>query len=93
MAKLIINIDDDLLNGDIRDIEYAEALDSAISSGVLLPTNATNGDVIKALFPNAEYNKYKTMVEMDIQLTIATYYSTSSDIDWCNAPYEGGENG
>ena len=80
MAKLIIDIDDDLLNGDIRDIEYAEALDNAISRGVLLPANATNGDIIKAMFPNID--KYKNTLLKDGRKNVLF------GDDWWNTPYE-----
>lgn len=54
-----------------------EVVKQAIRNGVILPDNATNGDVIKALFNKTEYPKL-------IRLLM------TSDSFW-NAPYKGGQ--
>lgn len=55
-----------------------EVVKQAIRNGVILPNNATNGDMIKALFNETEYPKL-------IRLLM------TSDSFW-NAPYKGGQN-
>lgn len=55
-----------------------EVVKQAIRNGVILPNNATNGDMIKALFNETEYPKL-------IRLLM------TSDSFW-NAPYKGGQD-
>ncbi len=54
-----------------------EVLKQAIRKGVILPDNATNGDVIKVLFNETEYPKLKRLL-------------MTSDSFW-NAQYKGGQ--
>ena len=61
----------------ISNVWVASELMDALDNAVTLPDNATNGDVIKALFNEAEYPKL-------IRLLMA------SDSFW-NAPYKGGQ--
>ena len=52
-----------------------------------IPDNATNGDVIKAIFPNV----YSEECDYDIFITLDG--DTRFTYDWWNAPYKrGGEN-
>ena len=53
---------------------------------IIIPDNATNGDVIKAMFPNIE-----TFEEEDVPQNI--YFSIEGDVlclrkEWWNAPYK-----
>ena len=59
----------------------------AIHDGTPIPDNATNGDMIKALFPEAEIiiNK-KNMISWMYKGMIKTY-----PLDWWNAPYKRGK--
>lgn len=66
-------------------------------SAVLIPEGATNGDVIKALFPNAEFDNAKPFTDgrwetmnLDTENRIrATYKPTQlrTYADWWNAQY------
>ena len=65
-----------LLCADMRD---------ALVSGTPIPDNATNGDVIKAIFPNSDIEEHRTymkIVEGDYLLPCAYL--------WWNAPYQKG---
>ncbi len=91
--KLIVDIDDNLYtrlfdNGDeyVADMRRACV---AIRKGKSLPNNATNGDMIKAIFPNLEWLRGSKDVD---------YYYLDSDTpyapklctfkSWWNAPYK-----
>lgn len=54
----------------------------AIVSGTPIPDNATNGDVIKAMFPNIKVNVSGGVVRSDRY--------TQFDLSWWNAPYQKG---
>lgn len=80
--KVITNIPEDMLQ-ELKDGCFGAKhtmydLAGAICNGVVLPDNATNGDVIKALFNKTEYPKL-------IRLLM------TSDSFW-NAPYKGGQD-
>lgn len=80
--KVITNIPEDMLQ-ELKDGCFGAKhtmydLAGAICDGVVLPDNATNGDVIKALFNKTEYPKL-------IRLLM------TSDSFW-NAPYKGGQD-
>ena len=69
-----------------------EVVKQAIRNGVILPDNATNGDMIKAVFPNVQ------VVDAGIHRITAIFgdchnmmYRNSYDEDWWNAPYKGGQ--
>lgn len=62
------------------------SVDVAIMNGTLLPENATNGDVIKAVFPNAEIEVYQTIVL--VKYTEQNNEWVSYSPVWWNAPYE-----
>ena len=53
----------------------------------MIREEATNGDVVKVLFPQIETKELSKAVV----LTIHNTFSASCDIDWWNAPYKGGE--
>ena len=58
---------------------------------IVIPDNATNGDMIKAMFPNATFMIGE---EKDEQGTKNLYVYTDDfegfavDLDWWNAPYK-----
>lgn len=53
-----------------------------------IPDNATNGEMIKKIFPNAEYLICEDVVNVTFCDTEANWF----DKDWWNAPYKKGEN-
>lgn len=76
--------------------ECLQATTEAILNGTPIPDNATNGDMIKALFPNAkisllksETEKAKVAVEWGFE-PLPSYYNLFYE-DWWNAPYKRGE--
>ena len=62
--------------------ETAEMFLSAFEKATVIPDNATNGDMIKAMFPNVD--KYHNMLLENHSKNILF-----SD-DWWNAPYKKG---
>ena len=62
---------------------------SAIANGTSIPNNATNGDVIKAMFG---------VKEVDMSNTYCVHFPEEEDYshyffkDWWNAPYQKGSN-
>jgi hypothetical protein len=73
--------------------EYSESmLDvNIIANGTPIPDNATNGDVIKAIFPNTEVDDYDYGKDpvIDVYGIDNTEYITLRK-DWWNAPYKKG---
>lgn len=57
-----------------------------------LPHNATNGDIIKAMFPNIEANVIKTTtggyIEVKYLDTTDECDATAFRTEWWNAPYK-----
>lgn len=52
-----------------------------------IPDNATNGDVIKAMFPNFKITDLKNrMIKVDISESYDEYFKK----EWWNAPYQKG---
>ena len=89
MMQVLVNIPDDVYknikNGEDIEIHLGDYLvvkdewaSEIIRSGTPLPEDVTNGDVIKAMFPNSFFGDYVVMGE-----------NISFDIDWWNAPYKG----
>lgn len=54
------------------------------------PKGTTNGDVIKAMFPNATKSNYIDISNKST-LYIDDEHELEVDVDWWNAPYESGE--
>lgn len=52
-----------------------------------IPDNATNGDVIKAVFPNIEIIINTETQEVTVDDSVNTYMHFF-DLDWWNAPYK-----
>ena len=88
--KLIIEIDkytyNHIIDGTEDSRDEAEAL-YRIKNGKVIPDNATNGDMIKALFDVKEIEEMKHCVFV----TIYPDYDTRFIKDWWNAPYKKGE--
>lgn len=82
----------EILNGFLSN-ESKRKLRDAIKNGIALPDNATNGDVIKALFPDATVYSYKDSYDMYSDVVICPQNSMlAADRDWWNAPYKGGQS-
>jgi len=75
------------LNGDgvdEYDIENAPTVNA-----IVIPDNATNGDVIKAVFPNIEFTEfYRDYLGSDKHARFGSRREMDVDINWWNAPYE-----
>ena len=85
--KLIIDIPDKAYNRLLEEQHLPNRLDIewVITHGTPIPDNATNGDVIKAIFPNMGVDIAGGVVK-------ANGY-TQFDLSWWNAPYQkGGAN-
>lgn len=98
--KIVIEIDESLLDGiKSDDFDFARqvvksfqgTIASAIANGTLIPDNATNGDVIKAMFPNTEVDDYDYGEDpvIDVYGIDDTEYITIRKA-WWNAPYQKG---
>ena len=61
----------------------------AVCNGTPIPDNATNGDVIKAMFPYCKYNEYFADVEMRTEEN-DTRFKSVFDRDWWDEPYQKG---
>lgn len=98
--KVILEIPDEEVeiikrNGFNKDGTFSfklnEVLKQAIRNGVILPENATNGDVIKALFPSWEIDAEDDEDEEEPVVTCwidrKTQNWTCFDLSWWNAPY------
>ena len=85
--KLIIDIPEDWEKGikNMYDWDIANFLYETCRNGTPIPDNATNGDVIKAMFPNTSLH----INEMSYSVWVG-YEEMSFRIDWWNAPYQKG---
>ena len=87
--KLIIDIPeyviDDMKECGFIPEEDNEELCKAIDNGTPIPDNITNGDVIKAMFPNGTTAKFCTF----LRFIDGEHYFDCSE-DWWNAPYQKG---
>ena len=58
----------------------------------IFPKNATNGDMIMAMFPNAKIKIHKQWDEQNIvTVRICGVQFMINSLEWWNAPYEGGK--
>lgn len=78
-----------------EDYEYLklhnkDGLYNAILNGKPLPKDPTNGDMIKALFPDAKVNVAKYSYVIEVKLPYHTEYDTGllCDRGWWNSPYK-----
>ena len=92
--KVIANIPEEMVQ-ELKDGCFGAKhtlydLAGAICDGVVLPDNATNGDVIKAMFPDATVYSYKDSFDMYSDMVICPQnFMLSADRDFWNAPYKG----
>ena len=67
--------------------DYLHEVEWAIKKGTSLPDNATNGDVIKTLFPfvtkHISHSENNIYIDAPIQATVLAF-----DRYWWNAPYK-----
>lgn len=103
MEEIIIEIPDGFID-KIKEVEddrdllkcqlltFYRSMCSALLKGILISDSATNGDIIKAMFPN-----YRVQVSTALE-TVELYYDGTEaytgswfrfDLDWWNAPYKG----
>lgn len=92
--KIVIDINEKVYNR-VRSLEprkdgvmLLDTLMCAVQDGTVLPQNPTNGDIIKAIFPNVKFYQYE---DVDILYGYLGKYKVEFSIDWWNAPYEGRE--
>lgn len=79
---------------DSRDFEPMKILDfQPTIQAIPISDNATNGDVMKVIFPNIEANEVKTdtggYIEVKYLDTIDKCDATAFRKNWWNAPYKG----
>lgn len=83
--QIVIDMPEEVYNGIISRGNFISDfnLSGAIANGILLPEDATNGDMIKALFPNGSQVKGASIYVMNDNKSNVFY-----DFDWWNAPYK-----
>ena len=70
--------------------DYIDKISQTLLS-VLIPDNATNGDVIMAMFPNAKWYVNEDNEVFTDHVTLNDRF-VRFNIDWWNAPYKKGVN-
>ena len=91
--KLIIDIDEEVYKGLIDDPHvFVKPIFDAIKNCTPIPDNATNGEVIKAMFPQWKLmeNTFEEMVMFDIPMKDGYLEHNACSRDWWNAPYQKG---
>jgi len=78
-------IEDDLKRMSLNDINYADYIKE---NYIQIPDNATNGDVIKALFPCLEKYEYEELYTHGIALAGNDNRVTWFANEWWNSPYK-----
>jgi hypothetical protein len=79
-------------DGEIYDAHTENDINDKAINAIPIPDNATNGDIIKAVFPNAstwiEYDSNGDVMRFDVveNTTLECF-----NLDWWNAPYKGGK--
>ena len=71
-------------NGELVAIASIESLPSVTPKQKWIPEGATNGDVIKTMFPNAKITEYGDCL-VDFTYQTESQFFT---LDWWNAPYK-----
>ena len=96
--RLIIDIPKEKYEMFLND-GYAGLLDNDlyydIKNGTPIPDNATNGDVLMAMFPNIDFTEMAITVHATTKVTSnGVKGSISYDFwkDWWNAPYQKGNS-
>jgi hypothetical protein len=84
--RVIDNLVEDC-KGYLLPQEVETRLATAVKIGTVIPDNATNGDMIKVMFPNAiiEINELGSMVH--VKYNNHTCW-VNYELDWWNAPYK-----
>lgn len=78
-------IEEDLKRMSLNDVNYSDYIKE---NYIKIPDNATNGDMMKAMFPNFQINeewKATRRFELRTDCTEITGIATS---DWWNSPYK-----
>ena len=88
MAKMIIDIPDAVIDDIKATYEGLDVVYDAVKFGKVLPYRATNGDAIKALFPDSELHKESDYAYLTISKGV---YLEDRDGTWWNAPYKAGD--
>ena len=97
--KLIINIPEEIIKDAKESPNYYpsylfETIWKSIGNGTPLPDNATNGDILCAMFPTIKMDEMTHKIYATIQYDW-TYVGIEFDAmkEWWNAPYQkGGKN-
>lgn len=96
--KVIIDIDKELKSaiyncGLFLNPAEKMSLINAINNGTPIPDNATNGDVIKAIFPNIQISDSEVMKNVYTGIPYGELIGANIDCmrDWWNAPYQKGD--
>lgn len=98
--KVILEIPDEEVeiikrNGFNKDGTFSfklnEVLKQAIRNGVILPDNATNGDMIKAMFPLIEVQREISSTSDNIVMRDDSFFGAINrfHMDWWKASYKG----
>lgn len=83
--RIVIEIDEELYE-EVKGYHELTECELAIFNGTPIPDNATNGDVIRAMFPNV--NVY----EHNGGATYSVNNEYNFNATWWNAPYQKGGN-
>ena len=95
--KIVIDIPEDLYEsikqlksiiGVLTFEKEERTVIKAIKNGTPLPDNATNGDVLKVMFPNAENIRTDNGLPLNFILEFELHRNYK---DWWNAPYKAGD--
>lgn len=92
--KIIIDIPEEVINmcKDNNKVTTVKLSAEYFRNGTPIPNNATNGDMIKAMFPYGKYNEYFADVEMKT-VENDTRFKSVFDRDWWIETYQkGGKN-
>ena len=82
--QIVINIDEKEYKQIIKGNWIGEAMAEIFENGTVLPDNPTNGDMIKALFPNIKmWGESKDTLDYSLGGMIHRVLKS-----WWNAPYE-----
>ena len=92
--KMIINVPDWIVNnivlGDCDDVDFCELGETMY---VVLPDNATNGDMIKAIFPKGKVRREVSCTHDKTVFSFpdGIYFGAECrfNTDWWNEPYKG----
>lgn len=84
--------DDDYERGEVSQYNHdMQVIESCSKVKMIpIPPKTTNGDMIKAMFPDAKVNTTKYSYVVEVKLPYHTEHDTGLlfDKDWWNAPYK-----